>query len=84
MLWRLLLTGAKTGRIVFGIIGDCVNLSAKLEKHTKAKKVHALAAAEVLRTARAQNYSPPRNLPLLSNRSVEGVAHPVDLVVRSE
>ncbi len=86
---------ATTGRIVFGIIGDeerleytilgdCVNLSAKLEKHTKAEKVRALATAQVLTTAEKQNYTPPREFRRLENRTVEGVSHPVTLVVLAE
>lgn len=86
---------ATTGRIVFGIIGDeerleytilgdCVNVSAKLEKHTKQEKVRALASAEVLIVAEKQGYKPPRDMLQLSGRSVEGVNYPMDLVVLAE
>ena len=81
------------GRIIFGavgnenrleytVIGDAVNLAAKLEKATKAERCRALTMRETYEAARAQGYRPAGGEPrLLAGRNVEGVEEPVDLVV---
>ncbi len=85
-----------TGPIIFGIIGDeqrleytilgdCVNVSAKIEKHTKVENVRALASAEVIERAIEQGHDlaaePYRALPACT---VDGVDHTMDLVVLAE
>ncbi|MCH7931836.1 MAG: adenylate/guanylate cyclase domain-containing protein [Proteobacteria bacterium] len=68
-------------RLEFTVIGDAVNLAAKLEKHTKAEAVRALATAAVLTAARGQGYAPDRDPEVRTGRAVEGIDDPLDLVV---
>jgi adenylate cyclase len=81
-----------TGQVMFGaigdrsrleytVIGDPVNLAAKLEKHTKVEGVAALCTAESYRLARRQGYAPRAVRPEERDaRVVAGVDLPVDLV----
>ncbi|CAB1058090.1 Adenylate cyclase (EC [Olavius sp. associated proteobacterium Delta 1] len=81
-----------TGQVIFGavgdasrmeytVIGDAVNMAAKLEKHTKSEGVHTLCTASAYETARKQGYRPPVERKMLEIRNIEGVIQPQDIVI---
>ena len=68
-------------RLEYTVIGDAVNLSAKLEKHNKAAGSNAICDQATFDAALQQGYTPQRQKRMLPGSAVEGVAHPIDLVV---
>lgn len=81
-----------SGRLIFGavgddsrleytVIGDAVNLAAKLEKATKDQKVRAHTTKATYDIALAQGYMPPDAKETRPGATVAGVDGPMDLVV---
>lgn len=66
-------------RLEFTVIGDAVNLAAKLEKHNKVEAVEALTAGSTYALAKAQGFEGEREL--RAARDVAGVGHALDVVV---
>ncbi len=68
-------------RLEFTVIGNAVNLAAKLERHTRVQEVRALTTAAALSAAQSQGYRPPATISQLPAQRVEGVSGTIDLVV---
>jgi adenylate cyclase len=80
------------GRIIFGavgdatrleytVIGEAVNLSAKLEKHNKTEGVRAMTTVAAFELAVAQGYRPPAEPERRTARAIEGLEATLDVVV---
>ena len=68
-------------RIDITVVGDAVNLAAKLEKHARKENVMAVTTAHCLATAQEQGYGSASQFELRRGRSVEGVSAPIDIAV---
>ena len=69
------------GRLEYAVIGNPVNLAAKLQNHTKAEQVRALTTPEVVQRAVAQGYDARRAGEVRLARHCAGIADPLNLVV---
>lgn len=68
-------------RLEYTILGEAVNLAAKLEKHSKREGVAAIVTADTYALAEAQGFTPGLDWELRPARAVEGVGRPLDLQV---
>ncbi len=71
-------------RLEYTVIGDPVNLSAKLESHTKREGARALSTRATLEIAIAQGFDPRARYGALPGRLVSGMDEPLDLVTLTD
>ncbi len=69
-------------RLEYTVIGEAVNLAAKLEKHNKAERTRALFPESTLARALAQGYRPAIEAARRQNARVAGVDGPINLRAR--
>ena len=70
-------------RLEMTVIGDAVNLVAKLENHTRSEARAALVPADTYALAEGQGFQAPTPAEHFPARAVEGIAKPIDLVALS-
>jgi adenylate cyclase len=79
------------GEVIFGVvghkdkmeitvIGDVVNLTAKIEKHTKNSKTHVLTTRRLFEAAVSQGYKSEKKYTELNKQNVEGLTTSIDLI----
>jgi adenylate cyclase len=68
-------------RLEYTMIGEPVNLAAKLEKHCKMSRALAVGTAESLSLARRQGFAPGRDWQTERAASIDGVSATLDLAL---
>jgi adenylate cyclase len=68
-------------RLEYTVMGEPVNLGAKLEKHAKRESAIVVMTREIFEAARAQGGHVSMQVELRPGRLVEGIEGPVDLAV---
>ena len=68
-------------RLEFTVIGDPVNLAAKLESHNKVLDTRALSTASCLDVARGQGYTEADSAEIRRGISISGTSHPIDVAI---
>ncbi len=68
-------------RLEYTVIGEPVNLAAKLEKHCKVEAVRAIVPLPMLERACAEGYAGRRRWKIRRARQVAGLDEPLDLAV---
>ncbi len=67
-------------RLEFTVLGEPVNLAAKLEKHNKTLGVNAVVLLETYLLAQSQGYTPQSEITTHTASAVAGSATPIDVV----
>jgi adenylate cyclase len=73
--------GLNETRLEYTVIGEPVNLEAKLDKHNKKSGTRALATRDAFAMALAQGYRPKASRETRRACRIDGTDAPVDLVV---
>lgn len=68
-------------RLEYTVIGEPVNLCARLEKHCKAEACFGLVDQAAYDLALAQGFLPPADMAIRPARPVAGLSGPIDLVI---
>lgn len=71
-------------RLEYTVIGEAVNLAAKLEKHNKAEGTRALVPLATYELALAQGYVPGREHQRREAIRVSGLGGPIDVIAIAE
>ena len=69
-------------RLEYTVIGEAVNLAAKLEKHNKSEMTRALVPAATIAVAASQGYAPIKPFRRINAAKVSGVPEAIDLCAR--
>jgi adenylate cyclase len=68
-------------RLEYTVLGETVNLAAKLEKHTKVEAASGIVSDTTFALAAAQGFTPRLAWRRCEARAVEGVSRPLDIRV---